>query len=50
MEFLDARDVVKRPLNHLTINKVNVSFLENPIFGLLGPNGTGKTTLIRIIN
>lgn len=50
MAFLEAINVVKNILNHLVINKVNISVPESSIFGLLGPNNAGKTTLIRIIN
>lgn len=50
MELLRAQDVDKRFVNHLALDKVNISVPENSIYGLLGPNGAGKTTLIRIIN
>ena len=50
MELLRAQDVDKRFVNHLALDKVNMSVPENSIYGLLGPNGAGKTTLIRIIN
>ncbi|OFX20972.1 MAG: ABC transporter ATP-binding protein [Bacteroidetes bacterium GWA2_31_9b] len=49
MELLRAQDVDKRFVNHLALDKVNISVPENSIYGLLGPNGAGKTTLIRII-
>lgn len=50
MELLRAQDVDKKFVNHLALDKVNISVPENSIYGLLGPNGAGKTTLIRIIN
>jgi len=49
MELLRAKDIDKRFVNHLALDKVNISVPENSIYGLLGPNGAGKTTLIRII-
>jgi ABC-2 type transport system ATP-binding protein len=49
MELLRAQDIDKRFVNHLALDKVNISVPENSIYGLLGPNGAGKTTLIRII-
>lgn len=50
MELLKADSVDKKFMNHVALDKVNVSIPENSIYGLLGPNGAGKTTLIRIIN
>jgi len=31
------------------VDKVNLSLLENEIYGLIGPDGAGKTSLIRMI-
>jgi len=50
MAFLEARGIVKRYVNHLALDQVNIDVPQNSIYGLLGPNGAGKTTLIRIIN
>jgi ABC-2 type transport system ATP-binding protein len=50
MAFLEARGIVKRFVNHLALDKVDIAIPQNSIYGLLGPNGAGKTTLIRIIN
>lgn len=48
--FLEARNIVKRFVNHTALDDVSVNVKQGRIFGLLGPNGAGKTTLIRIIN
>ena len=48
--FLEARNIVKRLVNHTALDDVSVNVKQGRIFGLLGPNGAGKTTLIRIIN
>lgn len=50
MNFLETEDVVKQYANHLALDKVSIQVPEGKVFGLLGPNGTGKTTLIRITN
>jgi len=50
MSFLEAKNIVKKYVNHLALNDVSMSVPPGTVFGLLGPNGAGKTTLIRIIN
>jgi ABC-2 type transport system ATP-binding protein len=47
---LVATNITKRYINHLALDKVDLTIPAQSIFGLLGPNGAGKTTLIRIIN
>jgi ABC-2 type transport system ATP-binding protein len=50
MPFLEVKNVVKQYAEHLALNDVSMDVPENTIYGLLGPTGAGKTTLIRIIN
>ena len=50
MDALVTQEVTKRYANHTALDKVSVTIPEQTIFGLLGPIGAGKTTLIRIIN
>lgn len=35
--------------NHLVLDDISVRFEKGHIYGLIGPNGCGKTTLMRII-
>jgi zinc transport system ATP-binding protein len=35
--------------NHLVLDKVSLSILANDFNGVIGPNGGGKTTLIKAI-
>ena len=35
---------------NVSLEGINLSVHKGEIFGLLGPNGTGKTTTIRLLN
>lgn len=48
--LIEASGVVKRYDGHTALDGVDLSIPEGTIYGLLGPSGAGKTTLIRIIN
>ncbi|MEM9355926.1 MAG: ATP-binding cassette domain-containing protein, partial [Pseudomonadota bacterium] len=48
--LLQVEHVVKRYANHTALNDVSISVPKQSIFGLLGPKGAGKTSLIRIVN
>ncbi len=47
--ILSIQDVVKTYAEHIALDHVSVDVPKGHIFGLLGPNGSGKTSLIRII-
>jgi ABC-2 type transport system ATP-binding protein len=47
---LDLEDVSHFYGSKAAIQNINISVSEGEIFGLLGPNGGGKTTLCRIIS
>lgn len=44
-----AEELTKRFGAHVAVDRVNLSIREGEIFGLLGPNGSGKTTVIRML-
>jgi ABC-2 type transport system ATP-binding protein len=50
MALFEAKNVTKQYGNQLALDNVSISVPEQCIYGLLGPNGAVKTTLIRIIN
>ncbi|MBO8158737.1 ABC transporter ATP-binding protein [Thermosyntropha sp.] len=47
--MLTAKDVSKFFGDICAVNKVNISLNKGEIFGLIGPDGAGKTTLMRIL-
>src|SRR5258706_14508618 len=50
MSILSVQNVNKRYSNHTALDKVSIEVPPQSVFGLLGPKGAGKTSLIRIIN
>lgn len=46
---LKITNVSKRYKNHLVLNKVNMTINKGDIYGFVGENGSGKTTIIRAI-
>ena len=47
---IELSDISKSYGNHLLIRDYNYIFLKNDRIGFIGPNGCGKTTLLKIIN
>ena len=47
---IELSDISKSYRNHLLIRDYNYIFLKNDRIGIIGPNGCGKTTLLKIIN
>ncbi|MFL6413381.1 MAG: ATP-binding cassette domain-containing protein, partial [Nitrososphaeraceae archaeon] len=43
------RNLVKRYENLIAVDGLNLDIHENEIFGLLGSNGAGKTTIIHML-
>ncbi|NCX93731.1 MAG: ABC transporter ATP-binding protein, partial [Gammaproteobacteria bacterium] len=46
---IDVRDISKSFEEKRVVNKVSLQVKKGEIFGFLGPNGSGKTTTIRMI-
>lgn len=49
MKAIDVRNLVKRFGDKTVVNNVTLSVEEGEISGFLGPNGSGKTTTIRVM-
>lgn len=50
MGLIECRELCKSFGEKVALDHVSMDIPEGKIFGLLGPNGSGKTTSIRIIN
>ena len=50
MELLECKNLCKKFDEKIILNDVNLKVPRGKIIGLLGKNGTGKTTLIKLIN
>ncbi|MBV9642702.1 MAG: ABC transporter ATP-binding protein [Verrucomicrobia bacterium] len=46
---VDVHRMTKRFGNRTVVNKIDLQVEEGEIFGFLGPNGSGKTTFIRML-
>ena len=46
---VEVKDLVKRYKELVALDHFQLSIKEGEIFGLLGPNGSGKTTTIHCI-
>lgn len=49
MEILNIKNLTKRYGKLIAVNKLNVSIEKGSIYGILGPNGSGKTTTLGMI-
>ena len=47
---LECKDLTKRYGKKTALNHINLTLKSGRIIGLLGPNGSGKTTMIKLIN
>lgn len=50
MGILEVCGLNKRFRGLLAVNNVSCSIAEREIFGLIGPNGSGKTTIFNLIS
>jgi len=49
-KLLECKNIVKRYGKKTALDGLNLSLESGKIYGLLGPNASGKTTLIKLIN
>src|SRR6186713_2691477 len=49
MNAIDIQGVSKRFGSHQAVDDVSLTVPEGTIYGFIGPNGSGKTTTIRMI-
>ena len=50
MSLIEFRNVTKKFGCKLALDEVSVKIEKGKIYGLLGPNGSGKTTMIKLMN
>ena len=50
MSLVEFKNLSKNYGTKQALVDVNITFEKGKIYGLLGPNGSGKTTMIKIIN
>ncbi len=48
-QMIEATELTKNYGNVAAVNRVSFTVAEGELFGLLGPNGSGKTTMIRML-
>ncbi len=46
---IDVQGITKRFGHHTVVNRIDLRVRRGEIFGFLGPNGSGKTTFLRIL-
>ena len=47
--MIETRQLTKRYGNLIAVNEINLSLKEGDVFGFIGPNGSGKTTTMRML-
>lgn len=47
---IETKDLTKKFREIVAVNKINLQVENGETFGILGPNGSGKTTTVRMLN
>ncbi|QDT63902.1 ABC transporter ATP-binding protein [Calycomorphotria hydatis] len=47
--MIETRKLTKRYGDLIAVNEINLNLAEGDVFGFIGPNGSGKTTTMRMI-
>ncbi len=47
--MIETRNLTKRYGDLIAVNNINLTLQEGDVFGFIGPNGSGKTTTMRMI-
>lgn len=47
--MIETRKLTKRYGDLIAVNEINLTLAEGDVFGFIGPNGSGKTTTMRMI-
>lgn len=47
--MIETKQLTKRYGHLIAVNEINLSLKEGDVFGFIGPNGSGKTTTMRMI-
>lgn len=47
--MIETRQLTKRYGHLIAVNEINLSLKEGDVFGFIGPNGSGKTTTMRML-
>uniref|UniRef100_A0A7C4LSQ7 ABC transporter ATP-binding protein n=1 Tax=Schlesneria paludicola TaxID=360056 RepID=A0A7C4LSQ7_9PLAN len=47
--MIETRQLTKRYGNLIAVNEINLTLCAGDVFGFIGPNGSGKTTTMRMI-
>ena len=49
MYSMTVKGITKKYMNNLVLNNISLAFEKGKVYGLVGKNGVGKTTLLKII-
>ena len=49
LSILKVTDLTKKYYNKTAISNISLDFERGKIYGLLGPNGSGKTTFMKVL-